>query len=175
MTLVQFLSSQSVQKTLTDTMAQGRFQLVGPEFDCRQDNSKSARTATTIAQKIYPLSLGFWDSKLIALGNITQKPPIDLSLQNFSKFFYEIRRFIAVIARALHWYVPSQTVSPRPILILSSHLLLCLPSGITPSCVEVTPGAAVNVVILVIRLIYRGCPFWLVPVTVTKSPRNFPR
>jgi hypothetical protein len=174
MTSVQFLTSQSVQKTRTDTMAQGRFQLVALEFYWRQDNSKSARTATTIPRKIYPPSLRFWDSKLIALGWIIQKPLIDLSLQTFPNV-YEIRKFIAVFARALHWYIPSHSVSPRPILKLSSHLLLCLPSRIIPSCVEMPPGTAVNVVIWVIRLIYRGCPFWLVSVTVTKSPRNFPR
>jgi hypothetical protein len=56
--------------------------------------------------------------------------------------FYGTRRFITVFTRGLRWSlafatliqsIPSQLISLRSILILSTHLRLCLPSGLFPS------------------------------------------
>jgi hypothetical protein len=56
--------------------------------------------------------------------------------------FYGIQRFITTFTRALQWLlswarpiqsIPPQPISPRSILILSTHLCLGLPSGIFPS------------------------------------------
>jgi hypothetical protein len=56
--------------------------------------------------------------------------------------FYGTRWFIAVSTRALHWSLswarwirstPSHPISIRSILILSTHLRLCLPSDLLPS------------------------------------------
>jgi hypothetical protein len=56
--------------------------------------------------------------------------------------FYGTRRFITVFTRTRHWSLswarwiqstPSHTVSLRSILMLTSYLRLCLPSGLFPS------------------------------------------
>jgi hypothetical protein len=67
--------------------------------------------------------------------------PIVQPLKNFPAF-YGTRRFIAVFTRALHWSlywarsiqsIPSQPIYLRSILILSTHLRLGLPNGLSPS------------------------------------------
>jgi hypothetical protein len=73
---------------------------------------------------------------------LLEKLPIVQLLKNFPAF-YGTRRFITVFTRALHWslswarsiqYIPSHPISPRSILILSTHLHLDLPSGLLRSC-----------------------------------------
>jgi hypothetical protein len=67
-----------------------------------------------------------------------------LDAQLVKKFpaFYGTRRFITVFTTARHWSLPwarctqstpSHSVSLRSSLILSSHLCLCVPSGLIPS------------------------------------------
>jgi hypothetical protein len=62
-------------------------------------------------------------------------------LKNFPTF-YGTRRFNTVFTRALHWSLsraisiqstPSRPIYLRFILILSTHLRLCVPSGLFPS------------------------------------------
>jgi hypothetical protein len=62
-------------------------------------------------------------------------------LKNFPAF-YGARKFITMFTRALHWSlswprsiqsISSHPISLRPILILSTHLRLVLPSGLFPS------------------------------------------
>jgi hypothetical protein len=69
---------------------------------------------------------------------LLEEPPIVHLLKNF-RVFYGTRRFISVFTRDLHWFlswsrsiqsIPSRPVTQRSILILSTHLLLCLPSGL---------------------------------------------
>jgi hypothetical protein len=68
---------------------------------------------------------------------LLEKPPTVQLLKNFPAF-YGTRSFITVLTRALHWSlywatsiqsIPSHLISLRPILILSTHLRLGLPSG----------------------------------------------
>jgi hypothetical protein len=63
-------------------------------------------------------------------------------IQEIPSYFKETRRFITVFTTALHWSLswassiqslPSYPISPRSILILSTLLRLCLPSGLFPS------------------------------------------
>jgi hypothetical protein len=72
---------------------------------------------------------------------LLEKLPIVQPLKKFSAF-YGTRGFITVFTRALHWSLswarsiqstPSHPISIRPILILSTHLRLGLPSGHLPS------------------------------------------
>jgi hypothetical protein len=72
---------------------------------------------------------------------LPEKLPIVQLLKNFPAF-YGSRRFITVFTRDLHWSlswarsiqsIPSHPISLRSILILSTHLLLGLPSGLVPS------------------------------------------
>jgi hypothetical protein len=69
---------------------------------------------------------------------LIEKLPIVQLLQNFPAF-YGTRRLITVFTRALHWSlswarsiqsIPSHLISLRSILTLSTHLRLCLPSGL---------------------------------------------
>jgi hypothetical protein len=72
---------------------------------------------------------------------LLEKQPVEQLLKN-SPTFYGTRRFITVFTRALHcsltWARGIQSISSHPIylrsiLILSTHLLLGLPSGLFPS------------------------------------------
>jgi hypothetical protein len=72
---------------------------------------------------------------------LLEKLPIVQLLKNFPAY-YGTRRFITVFTRALHWSlfwarsiqsILSHSISLRSILILSTHLLHVLPSGIFPS------------------------------------------
>jgi hypothetical protein len=74
---------------------------------------------------------------------LLEKPPVVQLLKNF-RTFYGTRRFIAVFTRALHWSlfwtrliqsIPTYHISQRFVLIhvLFIHLLLGLPSGLSPS------------------------------------------
>jgi hypothetical protein len=69
---------------------------------------------------------------------LLEKPPTMQLLKNFPAF-YGIRRFIAVFTRASNWSlswarsihsIPSPHISRRSILLLSTRLRLCLPSGL---------------------------------------------
>jgi hypothetical protein len=71
---------------------------------------------------------------------LLEKPPIVQLLKNFLAF-YGTRRFFTVLTRALHWSlswarsirsIPSHPIPLRTILIFT-HLLLGLPSGLFPS------------------------------------------
>jgi len=64
------------------------------------------------------------------------------ALQTTVCFLYATRMFITVFTKPRHWtvyrayriqFAPSIPISLRPILMLSSHLRLCLPSGLFPS------------------------------------------
>jgi hypothetical protein len=70
-----------------------------------------------------------------------EKQPIVQLLRNFPAY-YGTRRFITVFTRALHWSlswarsiqsIQSHSLSPRSILMLSTHLRPELPSGRFPS------------------------------------------
>jgi hypothetical protein len=70
-----------------------------------------------------------------------ERPPIVQPAKKFPAF-YDNRRFITAFTRALHLSYPDpdhcsqcqpQIISPRAILILSTHLRLDLPSGPFPS------------------------------------------
>jgi hypothetical protein len=72
---------------------------------------------------------------------LLEKLPIVQPIKNFPAF-YGTRRFITVFTRFLHWSlswvrsiqsIPSHPIALRPILILSTHLRLGLPSGLCPS------------------------------------------
>jgi hypothetical protein len=70
--------------------------------------------------------------------SLLEKPPFAQQLKNFP-IFYGTRGFITMFTRALHWSlpwgrsiqsIPPYPISLRPILILSTHLRLGLPSGL---------------------------------------------
>jgi hypothetical protein len=72
---------------------------------------------------------------------LLEEPPIVQPLKNLPAF-YGSRTFNTVVTRALHWSLswaisiqstPSHPISQRSILILSTRLLLGLPSGVFPS------------------------------------------
>jgi hypothetical protein len=69
---------------------------------------------------------------------LLEKPPVVQPLKNFP-VFYGTRRFITAFTRSLQWTLswatsiqltPSHSISPRSILILSTHLRFGLPSGL---------------------------------------------
>jgi len=75
---------------------------------------------------------------------MVQNPLSEANSNSVKKFstVYLTRRFITVFVRASHWSLswsrcfqstPSHGTSPRFILTSSSHLYLCLPSGLFPS------------------------------------------
>jgi hypothetical protein len=77
-------------------------------------------------------------SRILWKWVLLEKPSVAQLLKNPLQF-YGTRRFITVLTRALHWS-PSwsklnQSISPHPIhlrsiLIIYSHLGICLPSGL---------------------------------------------
>jgi hypothetical protein len=77
---------------------------------------------------------------LIPRSWVLEKPPVAQLLKSFPKC-YGNREFITVFTRALHrslsWARWIQSIQPRPIcmkwILLSFHLLHCLPSGLFPS------------------------------------------
>jgi hypothetical protein len=74
-----------------------------------------------------------------------EKLPTMQPLKNFPKF-YGIRKFIPMFTRALHWPLfwarSIHLLTPHPfslrwILILSTHLGFCLPTGLFPSDISI--------------------------------------
>jgi hypothetical protein len=72
---------------------------------------------------------------------LLEKPPVKQLFKNFPTS-YRTRKFVNMFRRALHWslswdksiqYIPPHHISLRSILILSTHLHLCISSGIFPS------------------------------------------
>jgi hypothetical protein len=72
---------------------------------------------------------------------LLEKPAVAQLLKNFT-IFYGTRRLINASIRALHWSqssarsiqsIPPRPISPRSILILSTHLRIGRPSGLFPS------------------------------------------
>jgi hypothetical protein len=91
-----------------------------------------------------------------------RKPAVAQLLKNFATF-YGTRSVIAVVTTAVHWFLSSarstESISPHPIstrsvLILSTHLRLCLPSGsflqVFPFVLHILPISS-SLIILIIR------------------------
>jgi hypothetical protein len=106
-------------------------------------------TITSWSRKGPTISFAFPSSFCIIIGcqltpwswALLEKPPVTQILHNFPTF-YETRRFIAVFTRALQWsvswtrliqFIPPHYIPQRSILILSSHLRVCLPRGLSLS------------------------------------------
>jgi hypothetical protein len=89
---------------------------------------------------------------------LLEKQPFVQLLKNFPAF-YGTRKFITVFTRSLPWArsiqsIPSHPISLRSILILSTHLRLCLRSSLFPS------GFATNILYAVLpHSCYMPCPF----------------
>jgi hypothetical protein len=109
--------------------------LGGTHFEFRPKHSPD--WAITLINSV---SIGkCWDTYLRSWA-LLQKLPIVPPLKNFPAL-YGTRKFITLFTRALHWFlswtrsiqsIPSHPISLRSILILSTHLRLCLPSGLFP-------------------------------------------
>jgi hypothetical protein len=123
---------------------------------------------------------------------LLEKPPIVKLLRNFPAF-YAIRRFITVFTRVLHWslswassiqFTPSHLTSLRSISLLSTHLLLGLPSGLLPHGFPTNNwivsdekvvrfwGKFKQCIFLIIYPTWRYAGFHLISHHVTSSVRN---
>jgi hypothetical protein len=69
-------------------------------------------------------------------NSVDLSPSWDATTPGFPKILWNPKTH-AVFTRAIHWFlswaIPPHLISLRPILILSTHLLIGLPSGLFPS------------------------------------------
>jgi hypothetical protein len=95
---------------------------------------------------------------------LLKRPPVVKPLNSFLAFC-RTRRFITTFTRALQlslsWArpiqsIPQQTISPRLILIFSTHLRLCVPSGLFPPDF---PTNNLNMFLSTFHSCYMLCPY----------------